>query len=361
MIKKVDLMIESWNRYRLTAAREHGKLGRDDRPSCRVIDIHSHVLVPEGEKIVAPYQALNVGPMAIFSNDETRAINKRQDNDRRSRMLDYAERLTDLDAMGIDLQVVMPPPYQCYYNLPDDVALEATRAVNEGIAKYIAPHLERFCGLGSVPLQNGEMAARELEHCITKLGLKGVQTLTVVQNRELSDPSFDPFWAAAERLNALILIHPNGFTGGDRLSEYYLNNIAGNPFETAVALHHLIFGGVLERFPDLKILAAHGGGYLASYSGRIDHAWGTRSDAKGKLKRLPSEYLRKIHVDSVVFTTHQLEHLVNVFGYDKIVMGTDYPYDMGEYDPVGHVVSTPLSDIARQAILSGNAKRLLLG
>ena len=134
----------------------------------------------------------------------------------------------------------------------------------------------------------------------------------------------------------------------------------GNPLDTTVALHYLIFDGVLERHPNLKILAVHGGGYLGGYSGRIDHAWGARTDVANKLPKPPTEYLKKIYFDTVVFTPHQLEYLVKVFGPDHVLMGTDYPFDMADYDPVGHVVGTESLDAKTvAAICGGNARKLL--
>ena len=177
-------------------------------------------------------------------------------------------------------------------------------------------------------MPDGNEAAKELERCVGKLGFKGVQVLTNVNGEELSDPAFAPFWKKAEELGALVVIHPNGFTQAERLSRFYFNNVIGNPLETTIALHYLIFDGVLERHPNLKILAVHGGGYLASYAGRIDHAWGARSDCHGYLPHPPTTYLKKIYFDSVVFTPHQLQELVRLYGADKIVMGTDYPFDM---------------------------------
>src|SRR6202000_3220940 len=149
------------------------------------------------------------------------------------------------------------------------------------------------------------------------LKFKGVQILTNVAGRELSDPAFAPFWKRAEGLHALVLLPPIGFTEGQRLSRFYFNNVIGNPLETTLALHYLIFDGVLERYPNLKIFAMHGGGYLGGYSGRIDHAWGARSDSHGTLPKPPTEYLKKVYVDTVVFTPIQLEALVKTFGVDK--------------------------------------------
>jgi aminocarboxymuconate-semialdehyde decarboxylase len=199
-----------------------------------------------------------------------------------------------------------------------------------------------------------------LERAVKELGLKGVQLLTNVDGRELSSPEFEPVFTKAEELGALIMIHPNGFTGGERFSRFYFSNVIGNPLETTVALHYLIFDGVLERHPKLKLLAVHGGGFLPAYSGRIDHAWGARKDSNGGLPRPPSEYLRRVYFDTVVFTPHQLEYLVQTYGADKIVLGTDYPFDMAEYDPVGHVLSVEsFSDEVRAKIGGGTAKALL--
>jgi aminocarboxymuconate-semialdehyde decarboxylase len=189
-------------------------------------------------------------------------------------------------------------------------------------------------------------------------GLKGAQILTNVAGKELSDPEFAPFWAKAEALGAVILIHPNGFTDAKRLTRFYFNNVVGNPFDTTLALHYLIFVGVLERHPKLKLIAVHGGGYLAGYSGRIDHAWGARSDARGTLPQKPTTYLKRVYVDSIVFTPHQLRALVELFGPEKVLMGTDYPYDMAESDPVGHLASAGLSIGEFAAIAGGNAKKL---
>jgi aminocarboxymuconate-semialdehyde decarboxylase len=350
---------EQWNRYRPTAARTHGKPGRELRPSGITVDIHSHVAVPAAAAFVQPHLDWSTIPLAHFATPDTKALNQRQEADRTSRMTQYDERLTDLDAMGIDFQLVMPPPPQCYYTVPLEIADKASRMVNDGLAEYVSRRPDRFAALGTVPLQDGAAAAVELARCMGELRFKGVQILTNVAGRELSDPAFTPFWAKAEELGALVIIHPNGFTQGERLLRFYFNNVVGNPFDTTLALHYLIFDGVLERHPNLKILAVHGGGYLAAYSGRIDHAWGARSDVRGTLPNPPTSYLKKIYFDTVVFTPHQLDNLVRVFGVNQIVMGTDYPYDMAEYDPIGHVASAGLDAASVAAIVGSNARKLL--
>jgi aminocarboxymuconate-semialdehyde decarboxylase len=352
------------NAYGPTAARKHGQPGRALRPKSTTIDIHSHVAVPAAAAMVKPHLDPASIPLAHFSTPETKAVNQQQEADRRARItgLDggLADRLRDLDDMGIDLQLVMPPPPQLYFTVPVEIAVKAMHILNDGIAEFLARTPGRFVALGGVPLQDGTEAANELERCMTKLGFKGAEILTNVGGRELSDPAFAPFWQKAETLGALVVIHPNGFTEAKRLTRFYFNNIVGNPFETALALHYLIFDGVLARHPNLKILAVHGAGFLGGYSGRIDHAWGARPDCRTNLPKPPTTYLKKVYVDSVVFTPHQLEHLVGVFGADHVLMGTDYPFDMGEYDPIGHVASVDAFDAqTRAAIAGGNAKRLL--
>src|SRR5712675_2090513 len=354
-------MPQDWNRYGPTAARPNGaKPGREVRPQSITIDIHSHVAIPQAGAFVKPHLDMSTIALAHFASAETKALTQKQEEDIRARITGYDERLADLDSMGLDMQLVMPPPNQCFYTVPLDIAVQASRMVNDGLADYVARKPDRFVALGTVPLTDGKEAASELERCVKSLGMKGVEILTNVAGKELSEPDFAPFWKKAEELDALVVIHPNGFTEAKRLSRFYFNNVIGNPLETTIALHYLIFDGVLERHPKLKILAVHGGGYLASYSGRIDHAWGARSDAHGDLPKAPTSYLKQVYFDTVVFTEHQLEYLIKVFGADHIIMGTDYPFDMADYDPVGHVTGTESLDAKTvAAICGGNAKRLL--
>jgi aminocarboxymuconate-semialdehyde decarboxylase len=352
-------MVEASNRYDLTAARMHGRPGREIRPHSLTVDIHSHVLVPAAAAHVRPHQRPD--PRAAAYVEETRILARQQDEDRTPNLVDLELRMRDFDAMGVDVQVISPAPGQCYYNVPAKVGIEAARMVNEGVAAIASQMPDRIpAAMGCVPLQaGGEAAAAELEYAVKALGLKGVEVLAHVGDLELSDPSFEPFWARAQGLGAVVFIHPNGFTEARRFGRFYFSNVIGNPLDTTMALHHLIFDGVLERYPDLKIVASHGGGYLPAYSGRIDHAWGARSDAHGTLPRAPSFYLKKIYLDTIVFTPHQLEALVKLFGVDKILLGTDYPYDMGEYDPIGHIASVPsFSEADRAKIAGGNAKAL---
>lgn len=346
------------NRYGPTAARAHDPARR--RPDSTTIDIHSHVAVPEASAFAAPHlDAMDI-PMVRFATDETRALNQRQETDRTTAMTDLDDRLAVLDAMELDMQLVAPPPPQCFSTLPAEPAAKAVRMVNDGIAEFVARRPDRFMGLGTVTFQDPVQAVADLERVMGTLGLKGVMILTSINGEEIAAPRFEPFWKKAEELGALVMLHPNGFSQGERFRDYYFSNVIGNPLDTATAVHYLIFNGVMERMPKLKILAVHGGGFLPAYAGRIDHAWGAREDSHAGLPKPPTEYLKKMYFDSVVFTPHQLEYLVRQYGADHIVMGTDYPYDMADYDPVGHVVgSDGLGAAEKAAVVGGTAKALL--
>src|SRR3954451_9175751 len=353
-------MADIWNKYANTAARKHGTPGRQKRPKSTTIDAHCHVTVPRVAEIVTPHLKQSTDPLVAQSSPETQALMAKQSADLRTRMSTTDERFAAMDDMGVDIQVVSPAPPQIFYNLPLEVGVQAARALNDGIAEYVGKHKDRLLGLGGVPMQDGNEAAKELERAVKQLGFKGVEILTNVNGKELSDPTFAPFWKKAEELDALVLIHPNGFTHADRLTRFYFNNVIGNPFETTIALHYLIFDGVFERHPKLRVFAVHGGGYLGAYSGRIDHAWGARSDAHSSLPKPPTHYLKKnVYFDAVVFTPIQLEALVKTFGADRVVLGTDYPFDMADFDPIEHVVSTGFDASTTAAIAGGNAKRIL--
>jgi len=354
--------MDIWNKYADTAARKHGKPGRELRPKSLTVDMHAHVAVPRVAEIVAPHLRDLTDPLVAESAPETRALMAKQAADIQAGISTTDDRFAAMDEMGIDVQLICPAPPQIYYYLPVDAGVEAARALNDGIAEYVGKHKDRLVALGGVPMQDGKEAAKELERGMKQLGFKGVEILTNVNGKELSDPDFAPFWKMAEELDALVLIHPSGFTQPQRFTRFYFNNVIGNPLDTTIALHYLIFDGVFERHPKLRVLAVHGGGFLGAYPGRIDHAWGARSDAHGNLPNPPTTYLqRNVYFDTVVFTPHQLEALVKNYGADRIVLGTDYPFDMLEHDPIGHIASVESFDDATRAALAGNNAKRLLG
>jgi aminocarboxymuconate-semialdehyde decarboxylase len=274
-------------------------------------------------------------------------------------LTDLDTRLRRMDAMGIDVQAVSLSPTQYYYWAESDLAREIVRVANEGLAELCAKRPDRLVGLGTVALQHPELAAEQLTTAVRSLGLRGAILSTAVNGADFSDPRFAPFWGRAEELEALLFVHPLGCSLGERLSRYYLINAIGQPAETAVALSHLIFGGVLDRFPRLKICAAHGGGYLPFYIGRSDHAYEVRPESRTTAQP-PSSYLRQLFFDSLVYRSDTLRHLIDVAGASQVVLGTDYPFDMGVEDPLERLAAVPgLSAEDLAAIRGANAARLL--
>jgi aminocarboxymuconate-semialdehyde decarboxylase len=267
-------------------------------------------------------------------------------------------RLETMDREGIDLQVVSHMPNFGYWadrNLAEQIIM----AANTCVADLCREYPDRFVGLCFVALQFPEVAALQLEDAMRNMGMRGVEISTHVEGMELDDERLDPFWAAAQEQGALIFIHPAGSTLGQRLAKYYLSNVIGNPLDTTIALSHLILGGVLERFPRLKIVAAHGGGYLPSYFSRTEHGFEVRPEAKG-IPHPPRHYLRRLWVDALVYEPANLAHLIREIGASQVVLGTDYPFDMGEEQPLEVLQAVEgLSESDREQIQGGNALQLL--
>lgn len=275
-----------------------------------------------------------------------------------------AERLMKMDEMGIDVQAVSINAF--WYSADRGLATRLIDFQNEKLAGIVkAANPNRFVAFASVALQFPDLAAKQLEEGVKRWGLRGAAIGGSVPGEELSSPKFDPFWAKAEEMQALIFVHPQDSARGTGIwnrvqGNGVLGNVIGNPLETTIFLSHMIMEGTLDRFPNLKICAAHGGGYLPSYADRLDHGCITFPQQCNKnLKKKPTEYLRQIYVDSLVFSPEALRHLVAVVGADHIGLGTDYPYPWTN-TPVDHVMATPnLSDADRTAILGGTMAKLL--
>jgi aminocarboxymuconate-semialdehyde decarboxylase len=323
----------------------------------KVIDIHCHLAIPAADALMRPHQNPAAISIASFSSPASDAVNREQFAKIGKKLASIDEHIGDMDAMGVDIQAISPSPGQYYYWAEPELGLQAAQLVNDGMAEAVARHPDRLVGMGTVPLQSPELAVRELKRLTHDLGLRGVEISSNVDGRELADPEFRPFFAAAEELGVLVFMHPLGFTHGQRLSEHYFNNLIGNPLESTIAIGHLIFGGVLDDHPGLKLCIAHGGGYLPGYIGRMDHAFRAREDCRQYIRREPSTYLRQLYFDTLVFDRLQLNHLVEAYGAGHLMMGTDYPFDMSEPDPVGFHAG--LSEGDREKILGGTAARLL--
>ena len=326
------------------------------------VDIHCHYLNPEVQAKVAPMNPGQFEPSGTFTNAITREVNVKQIRDRGPKLSTIEVRLKDMDRMGIDIQAVSPAPNQCVYWAEPSLGLELARSVNDRLAEIVATWPDRFVALGSVPLQNADLAVQELERCVKRLGLRGVEILPNVNGKELTDPSLglEKFFAKVQELDAVIFMHPLGYTQGERLTNHYFNNVIGNPLDTTVAVSHLIFDGVMERNPKLKVMLPHAGGYLAHYWARMDHAHRARPDCRTVIKKAPSSYLKKFYFDTITFDKQMLRHLIDKYGPEHVLLGTDYPYDMGEEDPVGLISSVPrLSAADKELIMGKSAAKLL--
>ncbi len=316
-----------------------------------VIDIHTHVSVPRAEELMRDLDG------EVFGEDSAgRAANPLHRRVERSAKL--KPRLNDMDKAGADIHVVSSNTQPSFYAAKAGIALKIARAANEGIAEYVGATPDRFVGLGMVPLQNPKSAVKELDYAITKLGLRGVNILSNIQGRDLGEEKFWPFWQRAEQLGAAVLIHPLGFTHPQRMKKFFLANTVGQPLEETLAMLSLIYEGVMERLPKLKVVMAHGGGYLPFYSGRSDSTYHLRPDMRGGAKRLPSDYIRRFHLDCCVFDRGMIEYLVSRVGAGQVLLGSDYPYR--DWDALGMIRgSRKLSAAAKERILWRNAARLL--
>lgn len=322
----------------------------------RVIDIHCHLNVPAADAVLRPYAATS-DAMKQFSSPQTDAVNRELFTQIGRKLNSIEEHLTDMDAAGIDIQAISPLPGQLLYVTPPDIAREGARLTNDGIAAAVASHPDRLVGMGLVPLQAPELAILEMKRCVKELGLRGIEIPSHVNGRELSSGELRPVLQAAAELGVLLFLHPLGFTHGERLKQHYFNNVLGNPIESTIALAHLVFDGVLDSLPGLKICVAHGGGYASHYWGRMDHAWRARADCREHISKPPSHYLKQLYFDTLVFDPAELRFLVDVYGADHLCLGTDYPFDMAEPDPLGFLAS--LSTGEREKIMGGTAAHLL--
>ena len=301
----------------------------------RTIDIHAHVIIPEATAL-----------MGVKTTPDNASVMA-------------PERFARMDEWGTDMQALSINPN--WYGVDQDVAGRMIQLQNEKLAELCAKYPDRFVAFASVALQFPEMAAEQLEEGVKKYNLRGAAIGGHVNGDELSNPKFDPFWKKAEELGCVVFMHPQGIPElNKRLGgKGGLTNVIGNPLETTIFLSHLIFDGTLDRFPGLKICAAHAGGYLPSYAARSDYGCNRFPGDCNAIKKRPTEYLRQLYFDSMVFTPEGLRHLVAECGANQIMIGTDYPFPWST-TTVDHVLHTPgLSDTDKRAILGDTAAKLL--
>ena len=313
----------------------------------KTIDVHSHCLFHES--------------LALMGDEASNVIPKTKGAEEHFIANAIENRLKGMDAMAIDMEVLSINP--SWYRKDRDIAAQIVKINNEKLAEVCASRPDRFAAFASLSLQYPDLAVQQLETAVKKQGLKGAAIGGSVLGEDFSSERFHPVWAKAEELGAVLFIHPQStpplaarFKGNG-----WLANTIGNPLDTTIALQHLIFEGTLDKYPGLKIIAAHGGGYLPSYAPRSDHACFVspqNCNPDIKLKKKPTEYLNQLYFDALVFTPEALRHLVAQVGASQIVLGTDHPIPWEEH-PVDHVfATTTLSDRDKAAILGGNAARL---
>jgi aminocarboxymuconate-semialdehyde decarboxylase len=326
----------------------------------RSIDVHTHVLTDETIGLLQK-EAPNIAPKlsqidADFSVLEVAGTPYRP-FPRGGH--DIERRFVDMDAAEVDVQVLSATPQTYFYDQDPSLAATCAALQNDQIAKLVRAHPDRFLGIATLPMQAPGRAVDELRRAVCTLGLRGTMIGSNVQGRNLDDPALEPLWTEAAALGAFVLVHPVNVAGMDRMRSYYLNNLIGNPLDTTIAAACLVFSGVLERHPSLKICLAHGGGFVPYQAGRFLHGWHVRAEPKKKLPKPPTDSLQRFYFDTIVHSKEVLEFLVRNAGADRVLLGSDYPFDMGMPDGVLQVRSLSVPATDRASILGGLAQTML--
>jgi aminocarboxymuconate-semialdehyde decarboxylase len=270
-------------------------------------------------------------------------------------------RIEHMDRMGVDLQGLATFVSEYNYWAPGAAGAESARIQNDNVASVVADNPDRFVGMGAtVPLQDIDLAIAEMDRAVDDLGFKGLQIGGTIDGRNLDEAKFRPFWAAVEAKGIPVILHPSGYPESQRLGSYFLVNCIGNPLETMVAATRMIFSGLFEEHPGIKLVLLHGGGYLPFYCSRADHTWEVRPETRVSIPdHPPSHYMKRLYYDTMVFQPLYLRHLIEVVGPDRVMLGTDFPFDMAETDPLALIGATDgLGAAEREAISGGNAASL---
>jgi aminocarboxymuconate-semialdehyde decarboxylase len=322
------------------------------------IDSHAHVLTQQAVRLLAE-ESPNVAPVFDERAGTLTIAGSVVQTSLSRALFDTELRLRDMDEHNIDMQVLAPTVFTFFYGHDAALAHACSAVQNEEIAGLVRRYPERFLGLGTVPLQAPERAADELKRVMTGLGLSGAMVGSNVNGRNLDDPVLEPFWAMAAELNAFIFIHPHAGAAAERLKSYYLRNLVGLPFETTIAAAALVFGGVLKRYPKLKVCLSHGGGFVPYQAGRFCHGYRVRPETKVHLDEPPEASLARLYFDTILHSHNALAFLVGSVGPERVLLGSDYPFDMGNLDCVGRVEALDIAPADRALILGGCARRCL--
>jgi aminocarboxymuconate-semialdehyde decarboxylase len=322
------------------------------------IDLHSHFFPVEALQNPgkyanrAPKLVINQGKLSVTSQIGSRPALG-------AGAYDPVARIKALDAMQIDMQAISPSPILLFYWEDAAVAAHFSRKQNEAIRDVVKNYPDRFVGFGSVPLQSVEDSIAIAEEA-KSMGLKGLEIGNAVGDKPLDDPQFEPFFQAAQKLDLLLFVHPleGGLDADDPLAPV-LGNVLQFTFRTTMTVVRMILKGMFEKYPNLRLCLSHGGGLLAFNIWRLDHSYSLRPELKKTIPHKPSEYLKKLYFDTIVHSAIALQYLVNVVSADRIVVGTDYPMGMGEFDTIAKVMQLKVSEFDRELILGGNAARAL--
>jgi aminocarboxymuconate-semialdehyde decarboxylase len=326
------------------------------------IDLHTHILPPQWPNLRERYgyggfvNLEHHGPGCARMMIDGRFFREIQDN-----CWDPLRRIEECDRHGVAMQVLSTVPVMFSYWAKPEHALDLSRLLNDHLAEVVRTHPQRFAGLGTLPMQAPGLAVKELERCVRQLGLRGVQIGSHVNDWELGHPALFPVFEAAEALEAAVFVHPWDMVGKERMSKYWLAWLVGMPAETALAICSLIFSGVLEKLPRLRLCFAHGGGAFPGIIGRIEHGFQVRPDLCAVDNSInPRSYLGRFWLDSLVHDADALRALLRLIGENRIVVGSDYPFPLGEDVPGALIESIPdLSEKTRTRLLRVNALEFL--
>jgi aminocarboxymuconate-semialdehyde decarboxylase len=331
-------------------------------PNPFAIDAHAHILTEETMKLLAQ-ETPAVAPGLKAMGDENYELTIAGVPYRPFPLggFDIEQRFKDMKASDVDMQVLSNTPQTFFYNQDAGLTAAASVIQNDQIAKHIRDHPRSFYGLATLPMQAPKAAADELERAIGTLGLKGMQIGSNINGKNLDEPAFEPVWQVANEHSAFCMIHPNNVAGADRLRNYYLQNLIGNPLDTTIAAACLVFGGVIERFPNIRFFMVHGGGFAPYQAGRWQHGWHVRPEPQRHLKEPPAETIRTLYWDTILHGRPQLEFLVKEFGAAHIMLGSDYPYDMGTFECARQVKALSVPELDKLTMLNGLVQKLLAG
>jgi aminocarboxymuconate-semialdehyde decarboxylase len=325
-----------------------------------VIDVHSHIIPTN------VVEAITANP-TVFSahiedGDDTKHVVHEQGFSYPlfDEFTNPEEKLRAMDRKGLDVSVLSPPPTLFYYWADAQQGAKIARLINDGIAEFVTTNSDRFRAVATVPMQDTDAAIAELERVVSTYGFQAVEVGTSVEDTQLADTRYRPFLRRAAELGVLVLTHPY-YVGAKRgLEDYYLTNLIGNPYDSTVMVANLMFSGTLDELPSLKLCVVHAGGFAPYQIGRFEHGYRVRPECRAKAQTSPIQLIRRLYFDTITFNPQALRYLIDLVGEDKVMLGTDAPFDMGDETPLTSIGSVPgLTDKEREAILSGTASELM--